>query len=684
MDPAALTLLALLAQSPAAPAPPDMTWWRDARFGMFIHWGLYSEAGGVWKGTFLPGWSEWMLNRLRIPPAEYQAELVPRFDPADFDAAAWVRAARDAGMGYMVITAKHHEGFAIWRSEASALDVEATRFGKPAEEGGRGRDPLKELADAAAADRMPLGVYYSLLDWSHPDYLPRRPWESRSAEGADYSRYTDFMSAQVRELLGGAYGKVAILWGDGDWEHGMAEHRSDAIVAMARTLQPGILVNDRWAQPGDYATPENKIPEAALGRPWETCMTLNDSWGYARDDRNFKPASAVTAMLVECVSKGGNFLLNVGPTGRGTIDGRTLGVLREVGQWMRTYGESVRGCGAAPLPKPEWGRITWRASPDGSATAYLHVQEGSHGAGADLRLPGVLDLPSRVRVLGEQGTTRALAERDGADTLIRIVAEPAGPAQATAPVIAAHWDSAPSIARPPRIVGDARIFIDSTQVAFDPVSPSCEIRVTLDGSAPNMSSPRAAPGRDGRPCVSVRDTCTLRAVTFWSGNPVGSETQATFTRVEPLAPIARAETSPGLAVRLLEGTFERVPSRETLAGEGSAWRADVPDVRLPEDRPAEAFALLLTGFVDVSRAGIYRFGISSDDGSILEIDSTVVVDHDGPHGATERTGDIALGAGRHRISVRFFEATGSEALSLRWRPPGATELSPVPASRLSH
>lgn len=684
MDPAAFTVVAALAQSPSAAAPPTMQWWRDARFGMFIHWGLYSEAGGVWKGAFLPGWSEWMPNRLKIPPAEYQAELLPRFDPVDFDAAAWVRAARDAGMGYMVITTKHHEGFAIWDSGASDLDVAATRFGKPIAEGGRGRDPLKELADAAAAERMPLGFYYSLLDWAHPDYLPRRPWESRTAEGADYPRYAEFMRAQVRELLGGEYGRVAILWGDGDWEHGMAEHRSDAIVAMARELQPGILVNDRWAQPGDYATPENAIPEIGLARPWETCMTLNDSWGYARDDGNFKPASTVTRMLVECVSKDGNFLLNVGPTGRGTIDGRTLGVLREVGQWMHTYGESVRGCGAAPLPTPEWGRITWRNSRDGSATAYLHVLQGPAGAGTDLRLPGVLDVPSSVRALGEEGDSRAIAERDGADTLIRIFADPPQSVSGRTTVIAVRWDSAPAIARAPRIADDARIFIDSMPVKFDPVSPHCEIRVTLDGSAPNVSSPMATPGRDGLPSVTVRDTCTLRAVTFWNGNPVGSETRSGFTRVEPLAPIARTESSPGLAVRLLEGAFDRVPSRDALTGEGSAWRADVPDVQLPADRPAEHFAVLLTGFIEVSRAGIYRFGISSDDGSLFEIDSTVVIDHDGPHGATEKTGDIALGAGRHRISIRFFEATGSEAVTLRWRPPGAAELTPVPASRLSH
>jgi alpha-L-fucosidase len=684
MDIAALAAVAALSQSPPASAPPDMQWWRDARFGMFIHWGLYSEAGGVWKGSFLPGWSEWMLNRLKIPPAEYQAELMPRFDPVDFDAAAWVRAARDAGMGYMVITTKHHEGFAIWDSDASDLDVAATRFGKPAAEGGRGRDPLKELADAAAEEKMPLGFYYSLLDWSHPDYLPRRPWESRSAEGAEYPRYVEFMTAQVRELLGGEYGRVAILWGDGDWEHGMAEHRSDAIVAMARTLQSGILVNNRWAQPGDYATPENTIPDTGLGRPWETCMTLNDSWGYARDDDNFKTASTVTRMLVDCVSKDGNFLLNVGPTGRGTIDGRTLGVLREVGKWMHTYGESIRGCGAAPLPQPSWGRITWRTGPDGSATAYLHVLEGPSGAGTDLRLPGVLDTPASVRVLGEDGTTRAIAERDGADTLIRIVADPPEGRGEQPTVVAVRWDKPPAVARPPAIAGDVRIFIDAMPVRFEPLSPECEIRVTLDGSAPNSSSPTATIGRDGMPSVTVRDTCTLRAVTFWNGNPVGSETRADFTRVEPLAPIARTETSAGLAVRLLEGTFERVPSREELSGAKAAWRADVPDVQLPANRPAEHFAVILTGYIEVSRAGIYRFGISSDDGSILEIDSTVVIDHDGPHGATEKTGDIALGAGRHRITIRYFEATGSEALSLRWRPPGSDELLPVPASRLSH
>lgn len=300
-------------------------------------------------------------------------------------------------------------------------------------------------------------------------------------------------------------------------------------------------------------------------------------------------------------------------------------------------------------------------------------------------------MPASVRVLGDAASapaapadsgSPAIAERDGADLLLRIV-RPIEPALGST-VLEVVWDAPPRIATPPAIVGDERIFIDTAKVQFAPPSAECAIHATTDGTAPSPSSPRVEPDRAGALSLPIDRTCDVRAVTAWNGQVVGHETAARFTRVEPLAPIARTDSRPGLQVRLLEGSFDAVPPREAFEGGASAWRADVPDVRLPEDRPAERFAVRLSGFIDVPRVGIYRFGLSSDDGSVLEIDSAVVVDHDGPHGATERTGDIALGAGRHRISIRFFEATGSEALALRWRVPGTDALVPVPASRLTH
>ena len=662
------------------PAPPDFGWWREARFGMFIHWGLYAEAAGVWKGKFFPGWSEWMLNRLKIPPAVYYETLMPRFDPSEFDADAWVQLAKEAGMKYIVITTKHHEGFANFPSGAGDRDVAATKFGRPEADGGRGRDPLRELAAACERHGLRLGFYYSLLDWAHPDYLPRREWDTRPKDDASYARYAAFMREQVREILDGRYGKIAILWGDGDWEHSAREHGSTEIVEMARTLQPGILINDRWAMAGDYATPENTIPDQGPARPWETCMTLNGSWGYARDDHDFKGPAEVVRNLTDIVSKGGNYLLNIGPDGRGRIDDESATVLRGVGAWIATHESAIRGNGIAPLPRPSWGRFTY-ATPDG-APAALNAHLFEAPAAGSLRLPGVVDDPTAVRVLGGEFPSPAF-HREGPDLVLDLPAASCEAITKASPhsVIAVEFAHSPSIVGVPVILGDERLFVDPIAIAFQPPPEGAAIHVTIDGSDPTASSPVIGRDSDGRWTLPLDRTATVRARTSWRGAIGAAETVATFTRVPLMAATPCAGSDPGLNARIVVGDYKEVPAAATF--ELSKSSTPTESVALPRGLPEDRFAVRLTGSIDVPASGIYRFELASDDGSELWIDGVRVIDHGGFHGATAKHGDAALEKGCHDIDVRMFESVGSDSVSLRWRLPGAADFTSIPAAAYS-
>lgn len=683
----ALTISFVSAGASPPPVAPDFAWWTEARFGMFVHWGLYSEAGSVWKGKFLPGWSEWMLNRKKIPPDEYHAELTPRFDPVDFDADAWVRAAKDAGMKYIVITTKHHEGFALWPSAAGEQDIATTHFGKPKSQGGRERDPLRELADACKRHGIKLGFYYSLLDWSHPDYLPRREWDTRSIDGAEYPRYTTYMRAQVKELLDGRYGEIAVLWGDGDWEHGAREHTSDEIVAMARELQPGILINDRWSQPGDYATPENKIPDAGPARPWETCMTLNNSWGYARDDHEFKSAAAVLRNLADIVSKGGNYLLNIGPDGKGRIDPESMSVLSSIALWMKTHSTSIHGNGRAPLPVPEWGKWTMAQSDEGTATLNAHLFSAPKGG--VIQLAGVMDEPLSIRVPGNEfAVGKDSVRRDGADLLVQLDAEALeaiGKASTvdTTPhaVIEVEFASMPRVLTAPEILGDDSIFVDGIVLRLSPPPAGAVIHVTTNGSMPTLLTPPLV--RDGQRGYSVALTrsATVRARASWNGQLSSAETTRRVDQVELLSASVcdalGAGAESGLTAKILLGEFEVVPGSKDFDAVIDLARVD--SIRIPENAPLDRYAVQIRGVIETRLPGVYRFEISSDDGSELWIDGRLVIDNGGLHGATSKFGDIALAGGCHEIEVRMFESVGGEALSLRWRVPFESDFTAIPA-----
>jgi len=346
-------------------------WWQEARFGMFIHWGLYA----------IPARGEWVRFNERYGDETYRA-YAREFDPVDYRPREWAALARQAGMKYAVMTTKHHDGFCLFDSKLT--DFKATKT--PA-----GRDLIREYVDAFRAEGLRVGFYHSLLDWNHPHYPvnrlhPRFEDQEAKAQPRDFAKYLEYLHGQVRELLTN-YGKIDIMWFDFSFDEMSGEKwRGTELVKMVRKLQGDIVLNNRLADReknvkeamkyGDFHTPEQAVPAAPCtdedGNPllWESCMTLNAHWGYARDDHDYKSCAQVVHTLVECVSKNGNLLLNVGPTARGEIPPESVERLEAVGRWMHGNSASIYGSGAAEFAKPDWGRYTQKGG-----TLYAHVFE---------------------------------------------------------------------------------------------------------------------------------------------------------------------------------------------------------------------------------------------------------------------------------------------------------------------
>ncbi len=360
------------------PTPGDTTWFVRDRFGLFIHWGLYA----------LPARHEWVKSREQIPDDVYDSKYFPRFDPDLYDPRQWAAAASNAGMKYFVITTKHHEGFCLW--DSALTDYKATRTPY-------GRDLLRPMVEAFREQDMKVGFYHSLIDWHHPEYvidnknhsLRSHPERDQLNARRDQMKYADYLHGQVRELLT-EFGPVDILWFDfsfPDSEHpddhskgkGRAAWRSEELLALVRKLQPKIILDDRLNLPDgwDIKTPEQTQPREWVkvdGKPvvWEACQTFSGSWGYHRDEATWRSVEQLPTTLIDCVSKGGNLLLNVGPTGRGEFDYRALERLSGMGEWMRRHGRSIYGCTQAPagFATPQDCRLTY--NPD-TRRMYVHV-----------------------------------------------------------------------------------------------------------------------------------------------------------------------------------------------------------------------------------------------------------------------------------------------------------------------
>ena len=355
-------------QPPSAPDPQKeqrLRWFRDAKFGLFIHWGLYAVPAGEWQGKRTLGLGEWIMFRAPVPVREYE-KLASQFNPVKYNADEWVKLAKDAGMKYIVITSKHHDGFALFKSAASSYNVvDATPFK---------RDILKELADACARQDMRLGFYYSQSqDWHEPNGAGNT-WDFPPDEQKDYDQYLRGKAEpQVRELLTG-YGPIALIWFD--TPRMMTGDRPHRFARIVRSLQPNTLIDGRLGTEGDYvSTGDNVIPPAVSSDAWEVPATINHTWGYRKDDTDWKSPGQITFKLLDIVSKGGNYLLNVGPMADGVIPQPSQDILRTVGRWLQLNGEAVYGAGPTPFGE-ELGEPSARGARDvrGDPLVYQQIQ----------------------------------------------------------------------------------------------------------------------------------------------------------------------------------------------------------------------------------------------------------------------------------------------------------------------
>src|SRR5947208_10800338 len=344
------------AESPAVIADRErrMKWWHEAKFGMFIHWGLYSILGR----------HEWVMEMEGIPATQYQ-ELAKRFNPKPDAARDWARLAKRAGQKYMVMTTKHHEGFCLF-------DTKTTNYCAPKQ--GPGRDLVKEYVEAARAEGLRVGFYYSLMDWHHPD-------GARCAtDEAARQRFVEYTHGLVRELMTN-YGNIDVLWYDVDWPLDAKGWESEKMNEMVFKLQPDIIVNNRNGLPGDFSTPEQEIRAAKTGRAWESCMTMNDSWGYQRADDNWKSAKTLVRNVVECAQGGGNYLLNIGPKGDGSIPAESVQRLAEVGKWMDRHGPTIYETERSHVTSSVMAGFTRKGN-----TLYVNVY---HWAGSTVAVGGL-------------------------------------------------------------------------------------------------------------------------------------------------------------------------------------------------------------------------------------------------------------------------------------------------------
>lgn len=360
-----------------------MEWYQDARFGMFIHWGLYA----------IPARGEWVRSTEEIPKEDYMPYF-DEFNPTDYDPHKWAKAAKEAGMKYVVLTAKHHDGFCLFDSKYTEFKSTNTKCG---------RDLVAEFVEAVRAEGLKVGLYFSLLDWYHPDYPhyrdknhPMRNNPAYGNENRNFDNYLQLMHNQVREICTN-YGKLDVLWFDFSYDDMRGEKwHATKLMDMVRSLQPDVVIDNRLEVSGeghgslaegnpkpyhgDFVSPEQMIPPNGIcdvnGKDliWEACVTMNNNWGYCANDHYFKPAGMLIKKLVECVSKGGNMLLNVGPDARGNIPEESMAILKTIGKWMKKNSESIYGCTKAGIEKPDYGRVTRKGK-----KLYFHLFENTIG-----------------------------------------------------------------------------------------------------------------------------------------------------------------------------------------------------------------------------------------------------------------------------------------------------------------
>jgi alpha-L-fucosidase len=364
-----------------------LAWWKDARFGMFIHWGAYAVPAGFYKGEPVKGIGEWIMHHAKIPIPEYE-QFVKQFNPTQFDARQWVKTAKDAGIKYIVITSKHHDGFCLWDSKVTDYDIMDFAPFK--------RDILQELATACQAEGVRLCFYHSIMDWHQPDAKAKK-YEHQATANPDWAKYREtYLKPQLAELV--KKYDPGVLWFDGEWIDEWTEPQGKELYNYLRNLDPDLIINNRVGKgrngmqgmskeadaAGDFGTPEQEILASRSELPWETCMTMNDTWGFKKDDHNWKSAEALVHQLADATAKGGNYLLNVGPTAEGLIPGPSVERLAEMGKWLKVNGEAI------------YGATSVKDYKDGDQVLYTKSKDGQYMYAIALKWPGTKLALSKV------------------------------------------------------------------------------------------------------------------------------------------------------------------------------------------------------------------------------------------------------------------------------------------------
>jgi alpha-L-fucosidase len=588
------------------------------------------------------------------------------------------------------------------------------------------RDIMREVADACRREGITPCWYHSIMDWHHPDYLPRRPWEQamRPTRDADFERYNRYLDNQVTELLTN-YGPIGVMWFDGQWEGTWNHARGQALYDLCRKLQPNVIVNnrcDRGGGPfqmtrdadvkyaGDYGTPEQEIPPTGMPGDWETCMTMNDHWGYNKNDHHYKSTADLIHKLADIASKGGNFLLNVGPTADGEIPPEAMERLHEIGEWMAVNGESIHGTQASPFEKPfAWGRCTQKAVNSGIVgpnrgggpvtRLYLHVFDWP--TNGKLIVPAIFNEPRGARLLGASQPLHV--SQAGPENNCLIVDVPQSAPDPIDTVIALDVLGSPDVSITPKIVSStgSDIFVSSGDLrgpagfTIDTPQRNIEIRYTLNGSDPTLGS-RLIPGwcleewaaenagtTLGPTCrddIQLGDTCTVSARAFRKGRPVSPIARRTFTKVIPLPAIATTASARGVRYEYFEGDWNQLPDFTHMRPAATGIAHDFSRSQHPESR-IDRFGFRYHGYYEAPHDGVYTFYLASDDGSNLYVDGQKVVNNDGLHSLEEKSGSVALAAGAHAITIDFFEKSGGHELTLAVSEPGRLR-RPIKADEL--
>ena len=630
----------------AEPIRDKMGWWKEAKFGMFIHWGLYSIPAGEWNGrkTKIGETTEWIQSYMKIPVSDYKS-LAAKFNPTQFNADDFVRIAKDAGMKYMVLTSKHHEGFALFKSSDPFNVVDATPYKK---------DIVKGLSEACKRQGMHFGLYYSQAqDWNHRGGAACSGHWDAAQEGS-FDDYLDHVAVpQIEEILS-AY-KPEILWWDTPCEMTLKRAAKFAPI-LAR--YPNLIVNNRLCEgiAGDLETPEQFIPATGFpGKNWESCMTMNTTWGYGANDHNWKSAESLVRNLIDIASKGGNYLLNVGPTAMGLIPDPSIERLKEMGAWTKINGEAIYGTSASPFKTLAWGRCTLKKV-NGTNRIYLHI--------FDFPLDGILQLPGLTSKII---TAYALKNKD-----VKLPLKPAGnhlniniskvEKEKFATVIVLETNDEVMVYNGPEISAEYAIFIDKAAFTITSENANCVIRYTIDGSMPTNSSLIAK----GLNTVVAPASFVVKALCFLNGNAVSGITEKQLIQQNPISAVAVEQLKPGIRCAYFEGIWGELPDFASLR---LADKGIVKNIDLSMKKRDSDFGMVFTGYLKVPDTGVYQFILSSNDGSKIIL-SGKTLSNDGLHGMEAKVLDISLMNGLHPIEIQYFQAGGGSSIKLEWKTKG--------------